>query len=217
MEIFDVSLMIKVSLMTGKIKNTLALQRGASRAIHPLFLERWSPRSFSERAVPQADIDRMLEAARFAPSWYNVQPWRFAVSHRGDDNWDEVVSLFDELNAVWAPSASALVFLASDTVVSWRDDREDQAASYNSFDAGAAWAQFALQATEMGYFTHAVAGLKHDEARAVLSIPARYKLEIAIVLGHRSAPERLPDYLQEREKPSSRLALEEIAGRGRFI
>ncbi|MEH6630245.1 MAG: nitroreductase family protein [Halopseudomonas aestusnigri] len=188
--------------------------------IEPLFLDRWSPRAFEATAIPAADLLTILEAARWAPSAFNVQPWRFLYSQRDDAHWQKYLSLLDPFNESWAQHASALVFVLSDTVMPGTsggdDDRPDRASRYNNFDTGAAWAQLALQATALGYQAHGMAGVHFDKLRDSLSIPERYKIEIAVAIGKRADPKMLPEELQEREAPSQRLAIEEIAFTGAF-
>ncbi len=190
--------------------------RVSSHPIDPLFLKRWSPRAFDAQDMPQQDLHTLLEAARWAPSAYNIQPWRFIYARRSDAEWETFVSLLDPFNAGWAHKASALIFLVSDSLFSLEEGQALKKAHYNSFDAGAAWAQLALQATALGYNCHAMAGLLFDDITHKLDIPERYKVEVAIAVGKRSNPLDLPEGLREREEPSPRLELEKIAFQGSF-
>ncbi len=195
---------------------TMNADRISKYPIEPLFLNRWSPRAFEATAMPAADLLTILEAARWAPSAFNVQPWRFLYSQRDDGHWQQYLSLLDPFNESWAQHASALVFVLSDTVISGDDNRPDKLSNYNSFDTGAAWAQLALQTTALGYQAHGMAGVHFDKLRESLSIPERYKIEIAVAIGKRADPKMLPEELQEREAPSQRLAIDEIAFTGAF-
>lgn len=188
--------------------------RQAHPKIVPLIVERWSPRAFDESEIPQEDLDVMFEAAGFAPSAFNYQPWKFLYARRGDANWDRFVSLLIPFNASWAKDAGALVFIVSDTLLQQGDDAKPLHS--HSFDAGAAWAQLALQATALGYHTHGMAGIDYDRAREELAIPDRYRLEAAVAIGRRDTPERLPEGLREREVPSGRKPIGEIAVSGNF-
>lgn len=190
--------------------------RSPDHPVEPLFLSRWSPRAYDASPLPEADLLSILEAGRWAPSAYNVQPWRFLYARRDDDLWSYFLSVLDPLNSRWARDASALIFLLSDTVMPGDGDRPEAISHYNSFDAGAAWAQIALQATALGYAAHAMAGLVFEEAPKVLLFPARYKLEIAISIGRRADPAGLPDDLKADEMPSGRIPLDQIAFAGRF-
>ncbi|MDV7340491.1 nitroreductase family protein [Terasakiella sp. A23] len=185
--------------------------RKSAHPVDPLFTNRWSPRAFDAQPMPEEDILSMLEAARWAPSAYNIQPWRFVYIQREDSQWPDYVGLLDEFNAAWAKEASALIFLLSDKLVDREGETEPRPSNYHSFDAGAAWAQLALQATQMGYSAHAMAGVLFDKAQAQLNAPDRFKLEIAIAVGKRSDPSDLPKHLQQMESPSQRKDFDEIA------
>lgn len=190
--------------------------RTADHPINPLFLERWSPRAYDASSMPKADLLSVLEAARWAPSAYNVQPWRFLYAHRDDTNWPMFVNLLDPFNASWAHTASVLVIVVSDSIMPGDNTRPNKASHYNSFDTGAAWAQMALQASAMGYKAHAMAGVLFEKARKSLHVPERYKIEIAVALGKHTEASILPDAMREQEQPSGRIPLNELAFEGLF-
>lgn len=192
------------------------MTRTSDHPIHPLFLDRWSPRALDASEIPEQDLQTILEAGRWAPSAYNVQPWRFLYAQRGDAHWDAFVSVLNPFNASWAQDASALIFVVSDTIMPGDGDRPDAPANYNSFDAGAAWMQIALQAAAIGYSAHAMAGLEFETGRQVLGLPQRFRLEIGTAIGRQADPAKLPEGLQEREAPSPRKPLPQIAARGVF-
>lgn len=191
--------------MTGRI---------AHPRVEKLFVDRWSPRAFDGSEMPQEDIDVIFEAAGWAPSAYNVQPWTFLYAKRGDANWDLLLSQLIDFNQSWAKDASALVYIVSDTLM--RSEKGNSENHSHSFDAGAAWALAALQAQAMGYHTHGMTGLKFGEAEAALGIPADHRLEAAFVIGKAAGKEVLPEFLQEREVPSNRKPVSEIAKPGKF-
>ena len=190
--------------------------RQPDHPVDPIFVNRWSPRAFEAKAMLEGDLYIMLEAARWAPSAYNIQPWRFIYALRGDAHWDHFLGLLDPFNAGWAINASALVFLVSDTLTPAHGSSPAKPSRTHSFDAGAAWAHLALQATALGYQAHAMAGIHFDDVRQRLSVPDNYQVEIAIAVGKQTDPSNLPAALQAREKPSPRLPLEEIAFPERF-
>lgn len=190
--------------------------RQADHPINPLFLERWSPRSYDPAPMPAQDLNTILEAARWAPSAYNIQPWRFLYAHRDDIHWEKYVSLLDPFNAGWAKHASALVFILSDTLTPADTGRPAKKARNHSFDAGAAWAQLALQATSLGYQAHAMAGIHYDKIHAALTVPEHFRVEIAVAIGKQAEPSHLPENLQEREYPSHRKPVTDIAFAGVF-
>lgn len=190
--------------------------RRPDHLIEPLFLKRWSPRAFDASDMPLADLMRMLEAARWAASAYNVQPWRFVYALRSDPVWQRWQSLLDPFNAAWASEASALVFLFSDRLMPAREGRPRQPSRSHSFDAGAAWAQLSLQATLMGYQAHAMGGIDVGAVRHALAVPEHFDVQIGIAIGRQASPARLPPDLREREVPSGRLPLEQLAFGARF-
>ena len=194
----------------------MTAERVSDYPVEPLFLSRWSPRAYDGSTMPEADLRSILEAARWAPSAFNVQPWRFLYSLRDDENWLDYLDLLDPFNAAWAQRASALLFVLSDTVMPGDGERPEKVSNTHSFDAGAAWAQLALQATSLGYQAHAMAGIYHDLSRTKLRVPDRYRIEIAIAVGKRVALSVLAEELQAREQPSQRFTVEQIAFAGRF-
>lgn len=191
-------------------------ERLADHPIDPLFLARWSPRAYDAQPMPEADLLRMLEAARWAPSAYNYQPWRFLYARRGDPDWAAFLSLLVPLNEDWAWHAAALVFVLSDTLIHRDDPAQAVPSRSHSFDAGAAWAQLALQAASLGYHARGMAGVDFDRARAVLRVPERFRIEIAVAIGRRGEVASLPAALQPQERPTPRRPLSELAFSGRF-
>lgn len=188
--------------------------RNAHPRIEKLIVERWSPRAFDGSEIPQEDLDVIFEAAGWAPSAYNVQPWTFLYAKKGDANWDLLLSQLIDFNQSWAKDASALVFVVSDKFM--RSDKGNSDNHSHSFDAGAAWAMAALQAQAMGYHTHGMTGIKFGEAEQALAIPADHRLEAAFAIGRQGAKESLPEFLQEREVPSTRKPVSEITRAGKF-
>ena len=194
----------------------MTTQRAADYPIEPIFLNRWSPRAYDASSMPPSDLLTILEAARWAPSAFNVQPWRFLYSHRDDAYWEKYLTLLDSFNESWAQHASALIFVLSDTVMPGDGNRPDKLSRTHSFDTGAAWAQLALQSTSLGYQAHAMAGIHFKQAQEKLVVPERYRVEIAVAIGKRADSSVLPADLQERELPSQRLPVHEIALAGSF-
>jgi nitroreductase len=187
--------------------------RRADHPIDPLFLERWSPRAFDGSALPEADLLTIFEAARWAPSAFNGQPWRFVYAHRGDAEWERFLGLLIPWNQQWAKSASVLVFILSDRLVTRGGDEVSHS---HSFDAGAAWASVALQATRLGYFAHAMSGVEFDRAQAELAVPDRFRIEAAVAIGRAGDPADLPEKMRARETPSGRKPLSDFLFRGGF-
>jgi nitroreductase len=192
-------------------------ERSPDFPIDPLFLDRWSPRAFDGSEMPDADLMAMFEAARWAPSAFNSQPWRFLYAKRGDANWQRFLSLLIPWNQGWAHSASVLIYIVSDSLP-FTDKASGAPApsTTHSFDAGAAWACLALQATKMGYHAHGMSGIQYELARAELGLPERYRLNAACVVGRIGDPAMLDEKLRAREAPSGRKPVSDFAFAGSF-
>jgi len=191
-------------------------ERAADHDILPLFVERWSPRSFLDEAIPEEDLLRMFEAARWAPSAFNAQPWRFAYARRGTEHWDRFVSLLMPYNQGWAEKAAALVYLLSAPTFVPDGKTEPQAVSHGSFSCGTAWGYLALQAHAMGYFAHGMAGIEAERIPVELNAPEGYKAEIAIAIGKQGPLSNLSEKLQAREVRSLRRPVSETVFEGGF-
>ncbi|WP_156842230.1 nitroreductase family protein [Novosphingobium aquimarinum] len=192
----------------------MTTHRKAHPKVEDLIVHRWSPRSFDQSEMPVEDLEVLFEAAGWAPSAYNVQPWTFLYARRGDENWDRFLAQLVEFNQSWAKDASALVFIVSDTLM--RNEKGNSENHSHSFDAGAAWAMLALQASAMGYHTHGMTGVKFGEAEKALGIPDDHRLEAAVAIGKMAPADQLPEGLREREAPSDRKPVSEIAKAGNF-
>jgi nitroreductase len=193
---------------------SVAAHRTADHPIDPTILERWSPRAFDQSAVTQDDLFTLFEAARWAPSAFNSQPWRFVYALRDTPEWDALLSALLPFNAAWAQHASALMFILSDTLFTPPGKTEPQPATTASFDTGAAWGLLALQATRLGLHLHAMAGFDRARASEVVHSSARYHIEAAVAIGRVGDADSLPEALRAREFPSPRRPLSEIAFQG---
>jgi nitroreductase len=180
--------------------------------VDPLFVDRWSPRAMSGAALGETELMTLFEAARWAPSCGNFQPWRFLYARRDGDFWPAFLDLLKPSNQGWAARAGALVVIASRT----HFDGDGRACVTHSFDSGAAWQNLALQASLMGLVAHGIEGFDYERARRVLRVPASYAIEAMAVLGHPGNPADLSESLQKRERPSSRRPLAEIVCEGPF-
>ena len=190
--------------------------RVADHPINPEFLERWSARAFTGEAVPEAELMTMFEAARWAPSSYNSQPWRFIYALRDTPSWHGLFGLLNEMNQSWAKDAGALVVaLSKSTLLPPGKDREIPSYSH-SYDAGAGWAYLALQASISGWTAHAMVGFDMDSAFAKLQVPDGYRVESAIAIGRRGDKSRLPEAMQAREAPNGRLPIGKLVMEGYF-
>jgi len=193
-----------------------ANSRTADYPIDPLFLERWSPRAFTHAPISERELLTLLEAARWAPSSFNSQPWRFLYARRDTKHWPQFLGLLSDYNQSWAKNAAALVILVSKTTLLPRGADKEVPSYTHSLDAGAAWANLALQATRSGWAAHGMAGFDVPRTARELSVPSDYRVEAAIAIGRPGDKSLLPDALRAREQPSDRLGLSQLAWEGGF-
>jgi len=179
--------------------------------VDELFLNRWSPRAMSGEEIDEATLFSLFEAAKWAPSSNNNQPWRFIYGRRNTKNWTTIFNLLAEGNQGWAKNAAVLIVVISKTTF---DNGKN--ARTHSYDAGAAWENFALRGSLLGLVVHGMQGFDYDKAKEVLHIPDGYQVEAMIAVGKKGKKEDLPQYLQEREFPSARKNVSEIAMEGSF-
>ncbi len=175
-------------------------------------VNRWSPRALSGEEISQEELMTLFEAARWAPSSYNGQPWRFFYARRDHAHWDEFFDLMVEFNQGWAKDAAVLIVVVSRTTF----EHNDKPAQTHSFDTGSAWENLALQASAMGLVAHGMQGFDYDKARQVLQLPDHYHVEAMVAVGLPGNAEDLPEGLREREKPSDRKPLEDIICEGPY-
>jgi nitroreductase len=180
--------------------------------IDELFLDRWSPRAMSGEALTEEELLTLFEAARWAPSSYNNQPWRILYARRDTEHWPLFLDLLVEGNRAWAKDAAALVLFVSKETF----DFNGQPYPTHSFDTGAAWENIALQATLKGLVTHGMQGFDYERARAELNIPEGFRVEAMAVIGRPGDPATLPEETRKREAPSDRKPLAEIVCEGPF-
>ncbi len=180
--------------------------------ILPHILERWSPRSFTGDPMPREDLLAMFEAARFAPSSANEQPWRFVFAFRDSPQFDKFKEILSEVNWQWAKRASALLIISAKKTLSDTGEQNSSA----EFDTGCAWGYFALEATRRGYVTHGMAGFRKDKAASALNIPLEYTPIAAVAVGKLAEKDFLPESIAESEFPQPRLSQSEFAFEGSF-
>jgi nitroreductase len=181
----------------------------------PLFAERWSPRSFADRAVEPAKLRSMFEAARLAPSAHNTQPARFLVTRRGDDAYGRLFACLMEHNREWVGSAPVLVLAAS------MRERWSPVASamvpypHSTHDLGLAVMSFILQGRALGLYSHPMAAFDPDVAREAFAVPALFEPMIVLAVGYLGEPDVLPEPLRVRElAPRTRRPVEELVFEG---
>ncbi len=179
--------------------------------LHPHIRERWSPRAFQNKSVAREDLKALLEAARWAPSSSNEQPWRFIVAAKEDrENFEKVLSTLVEFNQGWAKNAPLLMLaVAKKTSSNGSENR------WAKHDVGLSLGSLVFQAAALGLHVHMMAGLEPEKAREVFHIPEEYEALTAVAVGYAGDPNTLPDKLRERElAPRTRKPLAEIAFTG---
>ncbi len=195
------------------IKPEVGKNRYPEYAISPFILNRWSPRSFTGEEIPEEDLMSIFEAAKWAPSAFNDQPWRFIYARKNTPHWAKIFNLMDEFNQKWAKNTAALVVIVSRQNFTYKNKPNRT----HSFDTGAAWQNLALEATAKGYYAHGMSGFDYEKARIELKIPDDYNIEAMCAIGIKDSPEKLPEDMQQNEKPSSRNNLDQIIMEGQFM
>jgi nitroreductase len=182
--------------------------------ISELIAERWSPYAFDNRLVPDADLRSLFEAARWAPSSYNEQPWSYIVATRDNsEQFQRLLSCLVDANQVWAKAAPVLA-LGVVSLKFARNAKDNRAAVH---DLGLASGNLVLEATARGLFVHQMIGILPDRAREVYGIPEGYEAWTGLAIGYRGDPTNLPESLRERERtPRQRKPLHEFVFNGRW-
>src|SRR5215212_11019460 len=174
--------------------------RTADAQVDPQFLDRWSPRAFSPEPLDESAIQSLFEAARWAPSAGNEQPWIYLYAIDPDDR-ARFVEILDESNQTWARHAPMIAFVVARLTLS-KNGRPNRLAQ---FDAGSSWMSLALEARKLGLYAHGMAGFDADKAHETLRIPREgYEVMAAIAIGKHGDPATLSEFNRSREKPSSR-------------
>jgi len=159
------------------------------------------------------ELMSLFEAARWAPSSYNNQPWRFIYAKRDTPSWERLFSLMVDFNKGWTKNAAALVVVVSKKTF----DHNGKESVTHRFDTGAAWENLALEANTRGFVAHGMEGFDYAAARGELGIPDEFDVEAMIAIGKPGKKEDLDPALQDREAPSDRRPLSEIVMEGKFI
>ncbi len=187
------------------------MTRAAEYPIDDQFLRRWSPRAMSGQPLTQDELFCLLEAAHWAPSSGNNQPWRFFYALAGTPQFDSLHGLLVDGNKPWCKQAGALLVFASRKVTD-----KGRPARTHSFDTGAAWMSFALQALAQGLVAHGMEGFDYDRAHSELAMPEDFSVEMMVAVGHPGRVEDLPEPYRAREKPSQRVPVASLAFEGKF-
>jgi nitroreductase len=180
--------------------------------VHELIRDRWSPRSFADKVIPEEVLRSLFEAARWAPSSNNEQPWAYIVATKDDKvNFNKILGTLVEFNASWAKNAAALAIAVAELTFA-----KTHAPNRNAqYDTGAATAFLSVEATARGLAVHQMAGFDPDRARQAFAIPEGWEALAAIAIGYPGSPDALPPKLRDRElAPRTRKPIREFAMTG---
>ncbi len=180
--------------------------------IEPIFVRRWSPRAMTGEPLSEKELFTLFEAARWAPSTYNEQEWRFLYARRDTPHWQSFFDLLMEANQAWCKNAAVLVVVLARKTFT----RNGKPNPVHLFDTGSAWENLALQATAMGIVSHGMAGFDFDKARTTLRVPDEYAVAAMFALGRPGDPDKLPQELRERETITQRRPVRESICEGAF-
>ena len=182
--------------------------------IHMLLSTRWSPYAFQDRPVPDADLRSLFEAARWAPSSYNEQPWDYIVATKENaEEFEQLLSCLVEANQVWAKAAPVLAL----GIVRLRFARNDKVNRAAVHDLGLAAGNLLLEATARGLFVHQMIGILPDRAREIYEIPESSEAWTGLAIGYTGDPIRLPDALKARDlTPRERRPLSQFVFSGKW-
>ncbi len=185
-----------------------------STPVHELIRERWSPRAFNGKAVSATDLTAVLEAARWAASSNNGQPWRFIVATNDDTAAHAAaVAGFATRNQRWAKAAPVLIFACARKTF----EANGNPNAHSWYDTGAAVAMLTIEAQSRGLRIHQAAGIERDTIRATYGVPEEFDIVVGFALGHQGDPDSLPEDLPGREKePRARKPLADIVFSGKF-
>jgi nitroreductase len=186
--------------------------RKADYPIEPLFVRRWSPRAMSGEPITEKEMLTLFEAARWAPSTYNEQEWRFLYARRDTPQWPTFFGLLAEGNQKWCVRAALLCVVVAHKVF----QRNRQPNPVHVFDTGTAFENLALQGTAMELVVHGMQGFDYDKARTALSVPDDYAVCAMFAAGRPGDPDQLEPQMRELEKPSPRKPVREIICEGNF-
>lgn len=187
------------------------MNRQASAPIAPFFTGRWSGRAFSGAPLPDGVLATLLEAARWAPSSGNNQPWRFVYAQAGTPDFDAFFDLLVPGNKTWCAKAALLMVVTSRTTTA-----SGKPARTHAFDTGSAWMSFALQAHLSGVVAHGMEGFDYDRAAQVVHLPPDHEVRCMVAVGVPGKREDLPEPYRTREEPNDRHPVSAFAFAGRF-
>lgn len=180
--------------------------------IADFIINRWSPRAMSGESIEDTQLFSLFEAARWAPSSYNNQPWRFVYAKKNTPAWDVFFDLLVEFNQQWCKNAAVLIVIISKN----NFELNDKPSRTHSFDTGAAWENLALQGVHENLVVHGIEGFDYDQAKKELNIPDGYTVEAMCAVGKPGKKEMLSKELQQKEKMSDRKPIKDFVFESKF-
>ena len=187
-------------------------KRKTYHSVNKIFPSRWSPRAMSGEKVSKKELFTLFEAARWAPSSYNGQPWHFIYAFRGTKHWKTLSNLMVEFNQQWTKNAGVLLVIFSRNTFYYNNKRSRT----HTFDTGAAWGNFALQGSFNNLVVHGMEGFDYGKAAKVLGIPKGYTVEAMAAVGKPGRKKDLPKDIQKMEAQSDRKKVNAFVSEGRF-
>ncbi len=198
--------------MAHPFEKEIAKVRQNTHTISPLIIDRWSPRAMSGETISDEELMDLFEAARWAPSSYNNQPWRFLYAKRDTSLWPLFHNLMIDFNKQWTQNAAVIA-----VVVSAKNfEHNGKFSRTHSFDTGAAWMALALEGSARGLVVHGMEGFDYDKAKKDLDIPDDHQVEAMIAIGKHASPQILPEEIRKRETPSTRKEVKTFVIEGKF-
>lgn len=186
-------------------------------AVHELIEHRWSPRAFATTPVEEEKLRQLFEAARWAASSSNVQPWRFLVARNGEASFSKLYGCLAGGNQAWTRDVPVLVLSVVDTMFPAKGDKPARDNPTAKHDLGLAFANLTFQATALGLHVHAMAGFDQEKTKEVFELPDPYEPVSVAAIGYLAPSSTLSDGLREREEaPRSRKSLREIVFEGNW-
>lgn len=181
------------------------MQRTFNHDIMPEIKERWSPRAIDSAKIPRDDIMALIEAARYAPSCFNEQPWRFLIAD-DDETLEKMRRTLTPKNQRWANKAPVLILIAAKKTFSLNGEKN----FWHMFDAGTSWGFLSLEAQRRGLVTHAMGGFDMDLSRELFAIPEDFEIITVVAVGKYGRREDLGEEFSDREHPDVRKDISEL-------
>ena len=188
------------------------MRRKSNYKINEIIFNRWSARAMSGEGLSDDELMPLFEAARWAPSSFNNQPWRFIYTKKNSEYWNKFFILLSEFNQQWCKNAAALILVISKN----NFDHNNKPSITHSFDTGAACENLALEGHSKGLVVHIMQGFDYEKAKEVFEISNNYKVEAMIAIGKKGNKENLTENLKNKEVISDRKPLNQIVFKNIF-